>query len=186
MRRPVSVAKRVENVVAEARLGGPFDILALADRVPDAQYRPDRFIGLILQVRGGSALVFEDGHVVTTGAQSLEAALAQMEQVREQLAAADVETSRLEGFHVRNVVVSADLGQSLALDEVQRAYPGENMAWDATQFPGLIWRQSDPSLTLLLFPSGKVVGTNSSDNQAVVAALDAFAADIEGGRLIAT
>lgn len=177
---------RIENVVAKARLGGPFDLPELASRLREVDYRPERFMGLIVRVPEGHSLVFEDGGVVVTGARGVEEALVQLEHVRELLAQTGAETTGVEGFTVRNLVVSADMGGEIPLDQVELAFPEEELEYDTSQFPGLIMHLKEPRLTLLVFRSGKVVATGSDDMPAVQEAIEGFYNELLKRRLIVT
>lgn len=177
---------RIENVVAKARLGGPFDLPLLAKRLREVDYRPERFMGLVVRVPEGHALVFEDGGVVVTGARGVEEALVQLEHVRELLAQAEAETTGVEGFTVRNLVVSTDMGGTLPLDQLALAFTEEDLEYDPEDFPGLLMHLKEPRLTLLLFQSGKVVATGSDDMVAVEEALQGLHQQLEQKRLIAS
>ena len=177
---------RIENVVAAARLGGPWDIVGLSRRLQGAEYRPERFVGLIVHVPEGSALVHEDGQVVATGARGLEDALAQLEHVREMLAEAGADTTRVEGFQVRNLVVSLDLDAPLSLEQTALAFPDEDLEYDAERFPGIVLRLRDPDVTLLVFGSGKVVATGTGDMPAIEEALDDFVGGLTERGLLVT
>jgi transcription initiation factor TFIID TATA-box-binding protein len=165
---------RTENVVAAARLGGPWDIVSLSRRLQGAEYHPDRFVGLIVHVQEGSALVFEDGQVVTTGAHGVEEALTQMEHVRELLGKAGADTTSVEGFQVRNLVVSYDLGSEVSLDQTVLAFPDEDLEYEPERFPGIIARFKEPKVTLLIFKSGKIVATDTGDMPAIEEVLEGF------------
>lgn len=176
---------RIENVVAKARLGGPFDLPELANRLREVDYRPERFMGLVVRVPEGHALVFEDGGVVVTGARGVEEALVQLEHVRELLAQADAETTGVEGFTVRNLVVSTDMGGVLPLDQLALAFSEEEVEYNPEEFPGLLMHLKEPRLTLLVFQSGKVVATGSDDMVAVEEALQGLHQELDQKRLIA-
>jgi transcription initiation factor TFIID TATA-box-binding protein len=181
-----TIRLRIENVVAKARLGGPFELPELARRLREVDYRPERFLGLVVRVPQGHALVFEDGGVVVTGATGVEEALVQLEHVRELLAQAGADTTGVEGFRVRNLVVSTDLGGDVPLDQVELAFPDEDIEYDTSQFPGLIMHLKEPRMTLLVFQSGKVVATGSHDMPAVQEALEGFYQEMVSRRLVMT
>lgn len=175
---------RTENVVAAARLGGPWDIVGLSRRLQGAEYHPDRFMGLIVHVAEGSALIFEDGRVVTTGARGLEDALSQMEHVRELLGQAGADTTSVEGFQVRNLVVSYDLGSEIPLEQAVLAFPEEDLEYDPDRFPGIVARFADAKVTLLVFRSGKIVGTGTGDMPLIEDALEGFVAALLDRELV--
>lgn len=176
---------RIENVVAAARLGGPWDIVALSRRLQGAEYHPERFMGLIVHVPEGSALVFEDGQVVITGAHGLEEALTQMEHVRELLGKAGADTTSVEGFQVRNLVVSYDLAVEVPLEQAVLAFPEEEMAFDPETFPGIVAHFFDPRVTLLVFRNGKIVATGTGDMLAIEETVEDFIDALRDRELVA-
>ena len=57
---------KVENIVVTANLGRALDLKELA-KLPNAKYEPENFPGLVLKIRGASALIFSSGALVITG-----------------------------------------------------------------------------------------------------------------------
>ena len=60
---------------------------------------------------------------------------------------------------IQNIVASANLESTLNLEAV--ALELEDTEYEPEQFPGLVYRLSDPKVVLLLFGSGKVVCTGA-------------------------
>lgn len=60
---------------------------------------------------------------------------------------------------IENVVVSASLGRELDLEALAADLPGTT--YDPSRFPGLVYRNADPEVVVLLFGSGKVVVTGA-------------------------
>jgi len=58
-----------------------------------------------------------------------------------------------------NIVASAGLGGFIDLEKC--ALSLERMMYEPEQFPGLIYRMSEPKTVLLLFSSGKLVCTGA-------------------------
>ncbi|MDY6986267.1 MAG: TATA-box-binding protein, partial [Candidatus Thermoplasmatota archaeon] len=55
---------------------------------------------------------------------------------------------------VENIVASVNLADKLDLDKINREAP-ENVEYEPEQFPGLVFRISEPKTATLLFRSGK-------------------------------
>ncbi|MCJ7430684.1 hypothetical protein MUO83_05670 [Candidatus Bathyarchaeota archaeon] len=66
---------------------------------------------------------------------------------------------------IQNVVASATLNQKVDLNAVVKGYPG--VEYRPEQFPGLIYRMDEPKVVILLFASGKLVGTGAKKEQDV-------------------
>ena len=60
---------------------------------------------------------------------------------------------------VENVVASADVMQTMDLNEITRTFP--DVEYHPDQFPGLVFRLKVPKTSTLIFKSGKMVCTGS-------------------------
>lgn len=68
-------------------------------------------------------------------------------------------------YETKNVVCTGELADELNLDAVAIGLGLENTEYEPEQFPGLIYRPSSSSCTLLVFASGKVVVTGVTSEQ---------------------
>ncbi len=64
---------------------------------------------------------------------------------------------------IENVVASVTLGQRLNLDEIASIM--NNVEFDPEQFPGLVYRLSNPKTATLIFNSGKMVCTGAKSEE---------------------
>lgn len=80
-----------------------------------------------------------------------------------------LETTNSEVIDIQNVVTSCDLGSNIDLEALAEDLPQSQ--YNASQFPGLIFRSQEPKATILIFRSGKVVCTGA---ESVDATGDAF------------
>lgn len=62
-------------------------------------------------------------------------------------------------FRIENVVATADLHQSLALDSVAKALRGSE--YNPQRFPGVVYRLRKPKASALIFRTGKMVCTGA-------------------------
>ena len=75
-----------------------------------------------------------------------------------------------ETITVENVVASTGIGQELDLQNVAMDLKGAD--YDPEQFPGLVYRTTDPKSAALIFRSGKIVCTGANSTEAVHESLD--------------
>ncbi|WP_418281850.1 TATA-box-binding protein [Halorubrum sp. DTA98] len=66
---------------------------------------------------------------------------------------------------IENVVASTGIGQELDLQSVAMDLEGAD--YDPEQFPGLVYRTTDPKSAALIFRSGKIVCTGANSIDAV-------------------
>ncbi|RLE75272.1 MAG: TATA box-binding protein [Thermoprotei archaeon] len=66
---------------------------------------------------------------------------------------------------IQNIVASANLKASVDLEKAARLLEGA--MYEPEQFPGLIYRMSEPRVVLLIFSSGKIVCTGARKEEEV-------------------
>jgi transcription initiation factor TFIID TATA-box-binding protein len=82
---------------------------------------------------------------------------------------------------VQNIVASADIHSVLNLNAIASGLGLENIEYEPEQFPGLVYRLSDPKVVILLFGSGKLVVTGGKKPEDMVNAVDHIVKEL--GRL---
>lgn len=75
-----------------------------------------------------------------------------------------------ETLTIENVVASTSIEQELALERLAADLDGGQ--YDPAHFPGLIYRLDDPTATMLLFRTGKLVCTGANSESAVRTAIE--------------
>ncbi|MFB6490992.1 MAG: TATA-box-binding protein [Thermoproteus sp. AZ2] len=167
---PQGPTHKIENIVATVNLGVELSLEELAEKLPVAEYNPDQFPGLILRLTKPriSALIFRTGKMVCTGAKN-EADLKNAVHALVRLLndhGANVPLN--PEVQVQNIVASGSLNAEVDLE--QAALLLENAMYEPEQFPGLIYRMTDPRVVMLIFGSGKIVCTGAkSENDVAVA-----------------
>lgn len=172
---------KIENVVASTAIGQEIDLKSAAHRLKDAEYEPKRFPGLVYRTRNPktAALVFRSGKVVCTGAKSVEDVAGGLKKVFKKMGEIGIDVK--EGpITIQNIVASADLGRELNLNAIAIGLGLENIEYEPEQFPGLVYRLSEPKVVVLLFGSGKMVITGGKRIEDVEAAVEKITKDLEG------
>lgn len=155
----------IENVVASAAVGQRIDLGAVVVGFPFVEYRPEQFPGLVYRLTKPktATLVFASGKMVCTGAKSeKQAREAVTKVVRELKKKAIVTTNQLD-ITIQNIVSSVTLGGVVDLEKT--TYSLEKTMYEPEQFPGLIYRMSDPKVVILIFASGKLVCTGAKKEE---------------------
>jgi transcription initiation factor TFIID TATA-box-binding protein len=155
-------------------LGAELDLKAIALSLEGADYNPERFPGLIYRLKEPktATLLFHSGKVVCTGAKSPEKVKVAIDTVIEQLGKVGIKIKKEPTIEVQNIVASSDLGQNINLNAVAISLGLERVEYEPEQFPGLVYRMSEPKVVLLLFGSGKLVCTGARKPQDVQTAVD--------------
>ena len=148
---------QVENVVASASLEHNLDLEVVSRVLPTGKYNPDEFPGVIYQLKNPKAagLIFSSGKIVCAGAKSERQAKRALNKIVDELKINGVVIIGKPTIKVQNVVASVDVGGMIDLEKA--ACTLERTVYDPEQFPGLILRMEEPSITFLLFSKGKIV-----------------------------
>jgi len=175
---------QIQNVVAVASLNQKIDLLAILKVFRNAEYRPKKFPGLVLRLKRPktATLIFSTGKMVCTGAKSEKMARSAVKKVVRELRKAGIIILAKPEIEITNIVASADLGGRIALEMVGEVM--DNVMYEPEQFPGLIYRMSDPKVVFLLFSSGKIVITGGKSEEEVQQAAEKIRAILKEHELI--
>jgi len=152
----------IQNVVASARFQHRIDLKAVVRAFPDADYRPERFPGLVFRLKKpkSSCLIFETGKMVSTGTKSVKQARRAVLTVARELSKNGIVVIGTPEVQIQNIVASVELGNvTIALDDfIYAAHKlGRTIIYEPDQFPGAIYRMKDPQVVFLVFATGKLV-----------------------------
>ncbi len=152
---------KVENVVASATLGRKIDLEFISAALSGAEYEPEQFPGLVFRLKEPkvTSLMFRNGKIICAGAKSVEDVETGIERIVGELRTIGVDVDDPSEIIVQNIVATASVGANLNLDAV--AISLDNTEYEPEQFPGLVYRMSDPKVVFLLFGSGKMVITGA-------------------------
>ena len=152
---------RIENIVASATLGVEVPLEKIVSKLEGMEYEPEQFPGLVyrLQKPKAAALIFGSGKIVCTGARSIEDVNLVFKKVISVIKMTGTKVPKIYKTQVENIVASAKLDANLNLDTI--AFNWENSEYEPEQFPGLVYRMTDPKVAFLLFGSGKIVCTGA-------------------------
>lgn len=147
--------------MASATLGNELDLQALALSLEGSEYEPEQFPGLIYRIKEPKAalLLFRSGKVVCTGAKNSDQVHTAIGKVTKQIEKAGMAITREPEITVQNIVASADLGEELNLNAIAISLGLEKVEYEPEQFPGLVYRMSEPKVVILIFGSGRLVCT---------------------------
>jgi len=166
---------RVENIVASVVLDCRIDLERVASVLPNVEYDPEQFPGLVIRLQNPKAavLVFNTGKMVVTGLKREEHAKIVVNKVIEKLRKAGIQIEGEPKIQIQNIVSSGSIGAEIDLE--MAAMTLEDALYEPEQFPGLIYRMKDPNVVFLLFSSGKIVCTGAKREEDVKSAVEKLA-----------
>ena len=152
---------KIVNIVCSSSLGQDIPLIRLAETLPNTEYNPEQFPGLIMRIKEPktSALIFSSGKIVNTGARSLSKVRESIDRIIENLAKVHVKIKIQPKIEVQNMVGSGSIGMDLNLNSL--AMELENTEYEPEQFPGLVYKLAGTRATFLLFSNGKIVCTGT-------------------------
>ncbi len=171
---------KIENVVAFTTLNINISLNKLLSSVENTEYKPKQFPGLVYRHTNpkSAALIFSSGKIVCTGTKSIEMAKQAMKKVVKKLKESGIKVPAKYPIHVENIVASSKIEAELHLEDI--AFSLDNAEYEPEQFPGLVYRISDPRVAFLLFTSGKIICTGAQTEEDIHTALGKFKEKLEG------
>lgn len=162
---------KVENVVSFVSLGKKIPLTKLLNSVENAEYEPEQFPGLVYRIADpkAAALIFSSGKIVCTGAKTVDLSRQAVRKVVDTIRKSGIPMPKVYDIKVENIVASSKIQASLNLEEI--TFSLENAEYEPEQFPGLIYRITDPRVAFLLFSSGKIICTGAQDIKDIHTAL---------------
>jgi transcription initiation factor TFIID TATA-box-binding protein len=177
---------KIENVVASTTIGEELDLQTISMALDGAEYEPEQFPGLIYRIKEPktATLLFRSGKVVCTGAKSLEDVKRAVQKVAKEIEKSGVKVITEPEIQVQNIVASSDLESEINLNSIAISLGLEKVEYEPEQFPGLVYRLSEPKVVVLLFGSGKLVCTGAKKPQDVERAVEKIANELNAAGLL--
>jgi len=180
---------KIVNVVGSTNIGQKINLKQVTLALEGAEYNPKEFPGLVYRTKNpkAAALLFASGkmvctgakRMVCTGAKSIDDVHKAVESVFHSLRNIGIDAMGTPEIAVQNIVASADLHSGLNLNAIALGLGLENIEYEPEQFPGLVYRLSNPKVVILLFSSGKLVITGGKKPEDVVNAVDRLVEELK-------
>jgi len=176
----------IENVVASATIAEELNIETISNILDEAEYEPEQFPGLIYRLKKPKVaiLIFRSGKVVCTGAKSPDLARSALGLLIQRLKDAGISVIKNPEIMVQNMVATWDTGHALDLTAITLSFGLERVEYEPEQFPGVVFRLSDPKIVMLFFGSGKVVCTGAKSVKELERAVDIVGKELKAGGFI--
>jgi transcription initiation factor TFIID TATA-box-binding protein len=175
----------IVNVITCAKFEKSIDLQKIIESVPQTEYNPSKFSGLVLRMvfPKASVLIFESGKLVCTGTKSKEQSIRAVQSVVSRLASHGIDLGEKEPeIEVQNMVASVNLKGVINLEKCAKILP--KSMYEPEQFPALIYRMNDSSVVMLVFGSGKLVCTGNKTKEEIFEAVGSFHSILEEKMLI--
>lgn len=110
----------IVNVVTSAKFENTIDLQKIIECVPQTEYNPTQFPGLVLRLvfPKASVLIFESGKMICTGTKSKEQSTRAINSVMSRLATHGIDLGEKEPeIEVQNMVASVNLKGAINLEK---------------------------------------------------------------------
>lgn len=171
MDKPTIVVDIV-NVIATVNFEKSTPIDQIIDKIPQAEYNPKEFSGVILRLTNpkASILIFDSGKMICTGTKSPNLAKKSIHEIASKLQKSNIiSLDKPPKIKIQNIVASVSYGVEINLDTCAQNLP-RNM-YEPEHFPAVIHKMTDPEATILLFNSGRVICTGVKTEKALYRAV---------------
>jgi transcription initiation factor TFIID TATA-box-binding protein len=165
---------KIENIVASGIVADSIDLVDVSSKIKNCELNTKRFPGAVFRLENPriASLIFSSGKVVLTGIRDTKALKDGVKILVQSLREAGVNTFPQPRVAITNIVCSYDIGKYINLNKVVITLNLENIEYEPEQFPGLVYRISDPKIVALLFSSGKIILTGGKNLEDVKRGLD--------------
>jgi transcription initiation factor TFIID TATA-box-binding protein len=162
----------IQNVVASATLDQKINLLDIIKAFRNVEYRPKQFPGLVFRLKRPktATLIFGSGKMVCTGAKSEKEARSAVMKVVRELKTNGIIILGKPKIVIQNIVSSANLYGKIDIETAADIM--DNVMYEPEQFPGAIYRMTEPKVVLLVFASGKLVITGAKREEQVHEAVE--------------
>ncbi len=166
----------IENIIVTSQLAKKLDLATLATILPNTTYEPKEQDVLILHHTSpinAVVMLMPDGKLFCTGVKKLADAEIVVQKTVDLLQKENITVTKNPTVDVYQYVVSTHMNRTFNLEYVVEQFPDENIEYNPSVFPGVIYQMKKPNTVILVFDSGKLV-CNGATMEDVSAAFDSI------------
>lgn len=167
------------NQVLTGDLGKKLKLESISSKLASTEYNPDQFPGLVLRIKNpkASMLLFSSGKLVCAGTKSMEDANKAVNTAIKSLNKLGYKIAANPELKVQNMVFYGNLGFTLNLNNLVMKL--DNTEYEPEQFPGLVYKITDPVASFLIFSNGKIVVAGTKSRETVEKAVEKLLATLK-------
>jgi transcription initiation factor TFIID TATA-box-binding protein len=160
----------LQNVVATVKLSTKLDPMTIFRNLQIAYYNPSRFAAVVCRMKTtkSTALIFESGKMVCTGAKSEEDSMIAVRKYLFLLRKLGYEFTYK--YTLQNMVAVCNIRFEVDIDKLIKTL-GNLCSYVPEMFPGVKYKLKKPRVTMLLFATGMIVFTGATHYGQIVEAM---------------
>lgn len=165
---------KYENIIASVTVKGHIDLESISEALPGSSFDPSVFPGLMYQQKSPKSVIFlfKSGKVLMTGPDSYANLEEALETFLAKAKRSGTILQRASPITTKSIAASFDTGKPIDLKALHKTL-GASASYDPATFPGLVCKISG-NITLLVFPTGKVVSTGTKTAQETKGAFESL------------
>jgi len=162
-------------------IAGSLDIEYIADKLDGCVLNKKKFPGAVYHMKKPkvTVLLFSSGKIVMTGITIRDEFQKGLDDLTRRVNGLGIRTSAAPDVSIKNMVCSYDTGLFINLNKLIITFNYEKIEYEPEQFPGLVYRITDPKIVALIFSSGKIILTGGKNIDDVKSAIDQVMKKIE-------
>lgn len=150
---------KIENIVGNIQIAQILDIERIFDLFPNSKYDPTEIPALVINLEDPKSviMILKNGKLFFSGVKSIEDAHKIKETIVDKLNRNGIKTYKEINIEIMNITTSADLETSIDLSKIADSL--DEVEYNPKNFPGLLYKNENQNTVILLFDSGKIVGS---------------------------
>jgi transcription initiation factor TFIID TATA-box-binding protein len=154
----------IVNIVAIAIMHEPFDLDLISKRIEDTEFPSSgpRWLKMRLKPENYYTAFYKSGKFLITGAKNIDKVNEIVQRVMSKLKDADID-AKLKNLKISNMVLMDKIELKQSLDNLIIAMDDPRASYEPEQFPGMIYKDKEKGINYLLFSSGKIIITGTTD-----------------------
>lgn len=154
----------IVNIVAIAIMQEPFDLDLISKRLEDTEFPSSgpRWLKMRLRPENYYTAFYKSGKFLITGAKNINKVNEIVQRVLSKLKDAGI-NAKLKTIKISNMVLMEKIELKQSLDNLIIAMDDARASYEPEQFPGMIYNDKEKGIHYILFSSGKIIITGTTD-----------------------
>jgi transcription initiation factor TFIID TATA-box-binding protein len=154
------------NIMGIVKISDELNLEKIYMGLEDSSYEPEQYSGLVYRNVDpqGTVTLFKTGKIICTGVKDKKIVKKIISDLVDKLRSLEIPVYNNYKIQIKNMVFTRTLGHPINLAKVALSFGLENVDYEPDDFPGLIFKITEPKATFILFGSGKIICTGSESN----------------------
>jgi transcription initiation factor TFIID TATA-box-binding protein len=150
---------KIENIIGHIQVARILDLEIIFDLFPNAKYDPEEVPALVIKFEEPKSvsMLFKHGRIIFSGIKRFEDIEKIKDTICTKLNQSGIKTYKDPTIEIKTIITSTDINKNLDLESIAKSLDG--FEYNPKIFPGLVYKNTNQNTVILLFHSGKIVGS---------------------------